>query len=94
VIAARWKSLPKGRVFAFDLIHLAAVAALVDADTPRAIQVTNPTKEPIRIGKYTRLGQIRDNEGTDYSALCDWRRPGRRSRDRLIDWKFGYSCWK
>ena len=65
VIAARSKDLPKGRVFVSDPIHPAAAAVFVDADTPRVIQMTNPTKEAIRIGKDARLGQIRDNEGID-----------------------------
>lgn len=65
VIAARWKDLPKGRVFVSDPIHPAAAAVFVDADTPRVIQMTNSTKEAIRIGKDARLGQIRDNEGID-----------------------------
>ena len=29
------------------------------------VQMTNSTKEAIRIGKDARLGQIRDNEGID-----------------------------
>ncbi len=63
-----YKPLPADRSFAFLATHSVAVNAVLDAKTPRAILVKNPTDGVITIPKHARMGTIRENTDSGYFA--------------------------
>ena len=53
-------------MFVFTATNPAALNALVDGDTPYVCLLTNPTDNPLRIMRNTRLGTIYEEADTAY----------------------------
>lgn len=64
-VVVDYKPLPRDRDFAFNSAHPLAMNAFVSAKSPKTVLLKNPSAQPVKINKRTRLGTI--TEGMDLS---------------------------